>query len=730
MSDDSKYSKDSGDTDLVITPGGARPRSMVHEVQTGQVVRGEEGGSTALVTPQPARVRQLGSAVAPVQQPAFTGEEIVVTPGGPRARRLLQPVQPGELVHFAAQQARILNSFTGEVARVIEHPVAAHSVSRDAPALGTGWIADCAWSNNTGTPISSFRSSWRVPPAPYTRHGQLIYLFNGINPVNTSAAILQPVLQWGTSPDGGGEFWSVASWYVLADGTAYYTSPVVQVNEGDLLTGVMNLTGQQNGLFSYTAEFEGIAGTRLTVQNIVQLVWCNETLEAYSVEQWSDYPNTRSTAFAAISIRTGNTTPALAWAAQNRVTDCGQHAVVVDNANPGGEVDIFYRTEALRAPVPAVVTSLTRFRDHIDLFVTDVGGGVQSTFWDASSGWFWTWFSLRDSNFWDGFTIPPGGPITPLCRFQNHIDLFTVGRDGAIYSTFWDANGGWFNRWFRLADTNFGDSFTVEPGSQVTAVSRYSDHIDLFVTGRDGAIYSTFWDANGGWFNRWFRLADTNFWDQFTVPPRSTVSALSRYPNHLDLFVSGRDGAIYSTFWDANGGWFNQWFRLGDANFWDGFTVDPGTPVSALTRFPDHIDLFVVGRDGGVYSTFWDANGGWFNHWFRLGDTNFWDNFTVPPGSFVSNLSRYRDHIDLFTVGRDGAIYSTFWDANGGWFNRWFRLGDANFWDGFTVPPGSLISPMTRFQDHIDLFVAGRDGGIYSTFWDANSGWFNHWFSL
>jgi hypothetical protein len=29
-------------------------------------------------------------------------------------------------------------------------------------------------------------------------------------------------------------------------------------------------------------------------------------------------------------------------------------------------------------------------------------------------------------------------------------------------------------------------------------------------------------------------------------------------------------------------------------------------------------DLFVVGRDGGIYSTFWDANGGWFGHWFRV----------------------------------------------------------------------------------------------------------------
>ena len=86
----------------------------------------------------------------------------------------------------------------------------------------------------------------------------------------------------------------------------------------------------------------------------------------------------------------------------------------------------------------------------------------------------------------------------------------------------------------------------------------------------------------------------------------------------MDLFVVGRDGAIYTTHWDVNSNWDNHWYRLGDANFGDGFTVPPGSTVSALARYQDHMDLFVVGRDGGVYNTYWDANGNWFNHWYRF----------------------------------------------------------------------------------------------------------------
>ena len=31
---------------------------------------------------------------------------------------------------------------------------------------------------------------------------------------------------------------------------------------------------------------------------------------------------------------------------------------------------------------------------------------------------------------------------------------------------------------------------------------------------------------------------------------RSTITAIARNPNHLDLFVTGTDGRIYSTWWD------------------------------------------------------------------------------------------------------------------------------------------------------------------------------------
>jgi len=118
-----------------------------------------------------------------------------------------------------------------------------------------------------------------------------------------------------------------------------------------------------------------------------------------------------------------------------------------------------------------------------------------------------------------------------------------------------------------------------------------SQSSDLFVVGTDGRIYSTWWDANGGWGN-WFNVSGG------AAALGSPITAVARNPNHLDLFVTGTDGRIYSTWWDANGGWAN-WFNV------SGGAAALGSPITAVARNPNHLDLFVTGTDGRIYSTWW-----------------------------------------------------------------------------------------------------------------------------
>jgi hypothetical protein len=330
--------------------------------------------------------------------------ERVLTPGGWRHRALVHRVEKGQSVHMADDRPKLMNL----ASRALIDLPAFTTQPGDVPGFGTGWITYAAWTNNTGTPVSSFRTTFKVPPAPKTSSGQTIFLFPGIDPADASKAILQPVLQWGVSHAGGGAYWSVASWYVLGSGQAFFT-PLVNVNIGDTLVGVMKLTGQAGGKFSYSCGFDGIAGTSLPVQNVDELVWCNETLEAYGITACSDYPETNFTGMASINLLTGSVAPTVTWTPQSPVTDCGQHTLVPVDGATHAEVDLYYRDPRIDLGVLAKLAEVSRI-----LFgVTNDGGGI---------------VVLPNGQI---IRVPPRSPLGPLFQ-QIAAGVAEVGRGFAV----------------------------------------------------------------------------------------------------------------------------------------------------------------------------------------------------------------------------------------------------------------------------------------------------------
>lgn len=163
-------------------------------------------------------------------------------------------------------------------------------------------------------------------------------------------------------------------------------------------------------------------------------------------------------------------------------------------------------------------------------------------------------------------------------------------------------------------------------------------------TGRDGGVYPTWWD--GSWHD-WFRIFETVF------AQRTSITAIARSPDHIDLFAVGRDGSVNTASW--NEGW-HDWSRVSERGF------AQRTPVAALARTANHIDLFAVGLDRGTYSAWWDGE---WHEWFRLAERSF------EPNAPITAVSREPNHMDLFAVGPDGGAYSTWWDN--GWHD-WFPI--------------------------------------------------------
>jgi hypothetical protein len=200
----------------------------------------------------------------------------VSTPGGFRRRSFVHLVNNGQLIVKRSGVSHVMDMTSMQLV----HPPAEEQAEQNPADQAGGWVTWANWNNQTGTAISSFATSWVVPPAPAKQSGQLIYLFNGLqDPAGTE--ILQPVLQWGSSGAGGGNYWSVASWHVDSKGHAFCT-PSIAVNPGDALTGVMTMVAVfSDGSRNYACEFQGIVGARLMALGLSELVAAEETLEAY-----------------------------------------------------------------------------------------------------------------------------------------------------------------------------------------------------------------------------------------------------------------------------------------------------------------------------------------------------------------------------------------------------------------------------------------------------------------
>ena len=129
---------------------------------------------------------------------------------------------------------------------------------------------------------------------------------------------------------------------------------------------------------------------------------------------------------------------------------------------------------------------------------------------------------------------------------------------------------------------------------------RAPDHLDLFVIGNDGGagttnghVWTTAWSSATGWNADWGPLPGQAVFDRST----QQIAAVSRAPGNLDLFVIGNDstaenGHVWTTAWNSATDWNADWGPLPGQAVFDSNTQK----VAAVSRDPDHIDLFVIGK--------------------------------------------------------------------------------------------------------------------------------------
>uniref|UniRef100_A0A8H8CEJ3 Uncharacterized protein n=1 Tax=Psilocybe cubensis TaxID=181762 RepID=A0A8H8CEJ3_PSICU len=211
-------------------------------------------------------------------------------------------------------------------------------------AYTDGYAAYSYWGPNPNTSaIANFSTSWVVPEVPARADGQLLYVFNALVPTSLDT-ILQPVLQFGVSSAGGGNYWAVASWYV--NGPEVYYSSLYPVSVGQTVSGVMTLQGNKTSStgkvqYSYNSVFSGISSTSMTINSNELLTYTYEALEIYTTSGATDLPTGKTTLKSINIVDQNGQHPTVNWTPVSNTAE-GFGITVVTNGGNNGEIDLVY----------------------------------------------------------------------------------------------------------------------------------------------------------------------------------------------------------------------------------------------------------------------------------------------------------------------------------------------------------------------------------------------------
>lgn len=171
---------------------------------------------------------------------------------------------------------------------------------------------------------------------------------------------------------------------------------------------------------------------------------------------------------------------------------------------------------------------------------------------------------------------------------RSRVDAFGLGQNGQLWHKIID--GPWSVDWTLLGAPPVG----IYPGSQPAVVSRMQGQIDIFVRGRDNAVWQTW--CNPSCTVGWYSLGGI-----ITSDP--AVSSWSS--TRVDIFARGQNNGLWQKYYNGSG-WSN-WLSIGYASVPSGQSGALSAYAPAAVSWQSgHIDVFATNTSGTVLH--WGCN--------------------------------------------------------------------------------------------------------------------------
>jgi hypothetical protein len=203
-----------------------------------------------------------------------------------------------------------------------------------------GWVEDAYQFPPAGmTDWDQIQAVLQVPTAPWTQTTQTVYFFPGVqSTLDGGCGILQPVLQWGTSPAGGGEYWTIASWWWSSIHPTH--TPLSTVNWSDFLRPSMYKIS--NGWTSIMYDSTNGAQRQLNIMTTCRFNQAFpavlEVDQSHPISSCSQMPNQGGVLFNSIWLWAGSAWSPVTYAPTTFIYNTGLSCVwnVTTGTNSGG----------------------------------------------------------------------------------------------------------------------------------------------------------------------------------------------------------------------------------------------------------------------------------------------------------------------------------------------------------------------------------------------------------
>jgi hypothetical protein len=292
----------------------------------------------------------------------------------------------------------------------------------------------------------------------------------------------------------------------------------------------------------------------------------------------------------------------------------------IQTANSAGNVWNMLLAGSSSPPAFGHLTAAERYPGNYDVAWIGNNGAVYSFDWTAGAV-----VQVTAAN-----TAAAGGSIAMVGRAATDLDLFFIGNDGQVRTSY-SSDGG--QHW----STSVLPGGAIAPSwGAITAASPIAQAIDVFFIGNSGALYQCSWTPSYGW--------TTEAIPNTSALPGAPISVVTRAPTNLDVAYIGGYNVVWAQSYDASSAW-----PSGGKTDGVSWTITPlpkitpaGESVSIVAGSFTNLDVFFQNIVGQQYT----------GHWNEGTDTWTMSQLDVPPPPYVSTSAN-----DRYWRDNAGSVY-------------------------------------------------------------------------